>query len=141
MDNELRHPLTELKAGSTLHLRDQQGYAVVVFEGQVWITQDGDARDIVLAGGESFRLDRPGLALVQAMHDSKLMLLQARPRLAALAPSSYALHQWAREQRSAAIGAAIGTAVAKGLAALHDATARPAKRPTSRPLTACTVVR
>ncbi|MFI4930613.1 MAG: DUF2917 domain-containing protein [Burkholderiales bacterium] len=118
MNNELRHPLTELTAGSTLHVRDGQGRAVVVFEGQVWITQDSDLRDIVLDGGESFSLDHPGLTLVQALRDSKLMLVQAEPRTMPLAAAnSYELYRWVRRQRSAAIGEAL----ANGLVALRSA--------------------
>jgi len=119
MNNELRHPLTELTAGSMLRLRDAQGLAVVVFEGQVWITLQDDRRDIVLAAGESFSVDRPGLTLVQACRDSRLIVAETDPRTAAqpAVPTSYELHQWARTQRSAAIG----DALAKGLAAVHGA--------------------
>ena len=42
MNNELRHPLTDLTAGSLLRLRDGEGRAVVVFGGQVWITLEDD---------------------------------------------------------------------------------------------------
>lgn len=34
--------------------------------GTIWITQEGDPRDIFLAAGERFTLDRPGLALISA---------------------------------------------------------------------------
>ena len=142
MNNELRHPLTDLASGSVLRVDDGQGRAIVVFEGQVWITLENDPRDIVLAAGESFGIDRPGLTLVQACRDSKLILVQAEPRTASLSaqPSSYELHQWARTQRSAAIG----DALAKGLTALHGAVARAFTReaaaPSPRPLTLRTAV-
>ena len=143
MNHELRHPLTDLTAGSVLHVLDGQGRAIVVFEGQVWITQENDPRDIVLAAGESFGIDRPGLTLVQAFRDSKLMLVEAELGLAprAAAPTSYELHQWARTQRSMAIG----DALSRGLTALHGAVerafARATMRPSPRPLTLCTTVR
>jgi len=139
MDNELRHPLTDLTAGSMLRVRDGQGRAIVVFEGQVWITQDGDQRDIVVAAGESFRADHPGLMLVEALRDSKLTLLEADPLLAT--PSAYAVYRWAREQRSAAIARALR----KGLATLQSVFVRAstpvAVRPAQRPLAACTAGR
>jgi len=143
MNNELRHPLTELTAGSILRLRDAEGLAVVVFEGQVWITLQDDPRDIVLAAGESFSVDRPGLTLVQACRDSKLILAETEPHTAPLSagPTSYELHQWARTQRSVAIG----DALAKGLTAVHSAVAGVfalASTPSSsRPLTLCTTAR
>ena len=143
MNNELRHPLTALTAGSVLRVSDGQGRAIVVFEGQVWITQQDDRRDIVLAAGESFSVDRPGLTLVQAFSDSKLMLVEAEPRTAPLSASAtaYELHQWARMQRSVAIGEAL----AKGLSALRGAFAhaftRAAMPASPRPLTLCSSVR
>ena len=143
MNNELRHPLTDLSAGSILRVSDGQGRAIAVFEGQVWITQQGDQRDIVLAAGESFSLDHQGLTLVQAFRDSKLMLVDAEPRAASksAAMSSYELQQRARLQRSAAIG----DALAKGLVALRGAGAQaaaPMRKPAaSRPLTLCSAAR
>jgi DUF2917 family protein len=140
MNNELRHPLTNLSAGSMLRVRDGQGRAIVVFEGQVWITLDDDPRDIILSGGESFSIDRPGLTLVQALRDSKVMLVDADPHRAPL-PSSFELEQWARERRSEAIG----DAVKRGLHGLRRAVAR-AVEPHATPvlpqrLAPCTAVR
>jgi hypothetical protein len=34
--------------------------------GVLWITQSNDTEDIVISDGQSFVLDRPGLALVSA---------------------------------------------------------------------------
>jgi len=108
----------------------------VVFEGQVWITQDDDQRDIVVGAGESFRADQPGLMLVEALSDSKVMLLEA-DQLSG--PSSYALHRWAREQRGAAVGRALRDGVAALRRALAPASDPPAVlvRPAQRSLTAC----
>jgi hypothetical protein len=142
MNNELRHPLTELTAGSILRVRDGQGMAVVVFEGLVWVTQSGDRRDIVLAAGESFSVDRPGLTLVQAFRNSKLMVVDGGPREAPWpAASSTELHQSARAQRSAAIG----DSLAKGAVALRGvvahAFARAPTTPAPRPMTLCSAAR
>jgi hypothetical protein len=142
MNNELRHPLTDLTAGSILRLRDGQGMAVVVFEGLVWITQSGDRRDIVLAAGESFSVDRPGLTLVQAFRDSKLMVVEGGPQAAPWpAQSSAELHQSARAQRSAAIG----DSLAKGAVALRGvvahAFAHAPRTPAPRPMTLCSAAR
>jgi Protein of unknown function (DUF2917) len=40
--------------------------AVSCVVGVVWITQSDDTRDVIVNAGESFVLDRPGLALVAA---------------------------------------------------------------------------
>ncbi|HSW22637.1 MAG TPA: DUF2917 domain-containing protein, partial [Burkholderiaceae bacterium] len=121
MNNELRDPLTELASGSILRVRDGQGRAIVVFEGEVWITLQNDPRDLVLAAGESFSIDRPGLTLVQACRDSKLILAHGDAGTPALSatPASAELHQWARTQRSVAIGDALAagvTALQRGIA-------------------------
>jgi hypothetical protein len=129
MDNELRHPLTELTTGSMLRLQNGQGLAVTVFDGDVWITQEDDPRDTILSGGESFCLDRPGLTLVQAFRDSRLMLLECEPRQGwQAAPSSYDLHRQARALRSAAIGQTLAT----GFAALTNHVRHAFKRPAPR---------
>ena len=142
MNNELRHRLTDLTAGSILRLHDGQGLAVVVFEGLVWITQSGDRRDIVLAAGESFSVDRPGLTLVQAFRDSKLMVVEAGPQAApGPAASSTELHQWARAQRSEAIGDALAKGAAELRRVVAHAFTRTPKAPAPRPMTLCSAAR
>ena len=56
-----------LQAGEILQVHDDPGLQVNCVSGVLWITQADDASDTVLHGGESFVLDRPGLALVSAM--------------------------------------------------------------------------
>lgn len=75
MNTQLEHALTPLAAGRLLRIEAGQGRAVAVYHGQVWITQERDRRDVILGDGESFTLDRPGLAIVQALRDSTVLLL------------------------------------------------------------------
>jgi DUF2917 family protein len=139
MDNELRHPLTDLRAGSILRMSNALGRAVLVFEGEVWITQDGDQRDIVLAGGESFSVDHPGLTLVEALRDTKLTLVEDDLGTAqrVVAESSYTLYQMARQQRGAAIARGLHKAWAALRRVVARASTRPAARPAQRPLRVC----
>ena len=71
-------------AGETLILRDAQhlqlhgahGWTVHALAGAVWITQDGDIRDVVLQAGDSFVLDRDGPALFSALREARICLVR-----------------------------------------------------------------
>lgn len=43
------------------------GLRIASLRGRVWITQDGDPRDVVIEGGESHLLDRDGPVYLQAL--------------------------------------------------------------------------
>lgn len=47
--------------------------------GSVWITQDGDPRDVVIGGGQSHALDRDGPVYVQALDAACVQLPEAAP--------------------------------------------------------------
>jgi hypothetical protein len=66
MSNRLGAGTLHLKARELLHIHDGEGLQVTCGNGVLWMTQSNDTDDIVLAGGESFVLDRPGLAIVSA---------------------------------------------------------------------------
>jgi hypothetical protein len=55
-----------LKPREILDIRDGEGLLVTCVRGVLWITQSNDTDDIVVGAGESFALDRPGLAIVSA---------------------------------------------------------------------------
>jgi len=63
-----------LKRSQLLKVRGGSGHNIVCHSGSVWVTQDRDQRDIVLGAGESFALDRDGLALVQALEQSAISI-------------------------------------------------------------------
>lgn len=62
----------QLQGRTTRALVDQQGQRITCLEGLLWVTQHRDQRDIVLMPGDSFILDKPGLAIVFALRDSLL---------------------------------------------------------------------
>ena len=77
-----RPGITSLPRNVSLGLQRHAGDRIECVSGTVWVTQDGELRDIVLKAGESFRLDRSGHALVSALADAGVILHTARrPRL------------------------------------------------------------
>jgi len=61
--------------GSVLRIEDGRDRLIYVWEGELWLTQERDGRDRILAAGDSFRLDRDGVALAQALRRSTITLL------------------------------------------------------------------
>lgn len=53
--------------------------AIICREGVVWITQDGDVHDHVIAAGEMFLISQPGKVIAQALVDT---LIEITPCLA-----------------------------------------------------------
>jgi hypothetical protein len=76
MNIELNQNSICLKRNQLLKLRGGIGHAIVCDSGGVWLTQDGDQRDIFLKAGESFTLDRDGPALVQAFDPAAITIRQ-----------------------------------------------------------------
>jgi hypothetical protein len=64
---ELDQGAVRLSPHQTLRLRDSAGSTVCAVEGSVWITEENQARDIVLAQGNCYRLRNRGLALVNPL--------------------------------------------------------------------------
>jgi Protein of unknown function (DUF2917) len=55
-------------------IEGSKGQQVTAVSGVVWLTQARDDRDVVLSRGESFILDRKGLAVVYALKDAAIVV-------------------------------------------------------------------
>jgi hypothetical protein len=61
-----------LAHGTVHRIENRKGSEVFCLEGALWITQEGDPRDIALVAGRSFELDRKGVAVVYALRDATI---------------------------------------------------------------------
>jgi len=74
MKLEIASGALRLARGQTLKLTDGVGSTICAREGTVWITEENSRKDIVLEPGYCFRVDKPGLTLVQAFADASVSL-------------------------------------------------------------------
>jgi hypothetical protein len=83
----LRRPTRRkvLRPRDVLLLDHAQGTVVVVERGCLWVTLERDPRDIILAQGMRFEIDRPGRTIVAAETESTLRLLSPLGRRERLA--------------------------------------------------------
>jgi hypothetical protein len=76
MNIELNQDDLCMKSKQLLRVRGGIGHSIACHSGSVWVTQDGDPRDVILRAGESFTLDRPGPALVQAFQPGAISIVR-----------------------------------------------------------------
>jgi len=79
-----------MKRRQILNVRGGVGHVIACHSGSIWVTQEGELRDIVLGAGESFAFERKGPVLVQALEQSAISFARAAPgarKPGAVAPS------------------------------------------------------
>ena len=64
---ELKQGAVKLGPNQTLKVVDGAGSTVCAVQGSIWITEENDARDIVLSPGGCYRLRQPGVAIVNSL--------------------------------------------------------------------------
>ena len=84
MNIELNQDGLCLKRNQVVIVRGGIGRSIVCDSGTVWVTQDGDVRDIILRAGESFTIDRNGPALVQAFESGSISITRPAPQSRAI---------------------------------------------------------
>ena len=63
-----------LPARSVHRLDGAKGQQITCLGGVVWVTQANDTRDIILSKGQSFIIDRKGLAVVYALKEAAIVV-------------------------------------------------------------------
>lgn len=81
MDGYLINGSVGMPRGSMLRIDEGAGVLVYVWEGEVWLTQEGSDRDHVLQAGQWFRVDRGGATLAHAFRRSVVSLSYSRPEV------------------------------------------------------------
>lgn len=76
MQIEFGRSTLSLARDGLLALRDAQGTRIQCHEGALWVTQEGDIRDIVIGPGDALTLRAPGLTVVTAVQPSRLTLVE-----------------------------------------------------------------
>jgi len=74
MKLELATGALRLARGQTVKLFDGVGSTICALQGTLWITEENSRKDVVLENGACFRVDKPGLTLVQAFADASVAL-------------------------------------------------------------------
>lgn len=69
----VRKPIA-LDRGNLLRIYDGAGLRLTPASGVLWITEEQSANDTVLLPGDTHRLDRPGLAVVQAHRPARVLI-------------------------------------------------------------------
>lgn len=53
---------------------DGKGQQITALNGVVWVTQADDPRDVILARGQSFIIDRNGLTVIYALREASILV-------------------------------------------------------------------
>ena len=87
----------DLRSGELVQLDGARGTALRVTRGVLWITLENDLRDVVLAPGDTFTVDRDGLTLIEAQEASTVCVLALHAvdvRRGAQPPLSSRIAEW-----------------------------------------------
>ena len=74
MNNDLFLGARALAKSRVRRVPASRGRRVECLSGCLWITQDGDRRDVILNAGDAFEFDRDG-GLLSALDDSRYLVL------------------------------------------------------------------
>ena len=77
MEMLVNAPVLELAEGQVVTLVDAEGTRILPQRGQVWITQEGDREDHIVAAGEALVVLRPGRTIVQALEPTRVAIHEA----------------------------------------------------------------
>jgi hypothetical protein len=71
-----------LDKSGTVVFNDARDLEIELVQGNLWITEDGDTEDYVLAPGQSFRVRRQGATVLHALQESSIRVTHREARAA-----------------------------------------------------------
>lgn len=74
--SDLQPASISLRKGEVHRIHHGLGQRIEALNGCLWVTIDNDLRDIFVAPGKGFSIDRRGDTLVSAVADSSFVVLQ-----------------------------------------------------------------
>ena len=77
--NWIDRPL-RLREQDLLRVRRPAGLEIRALQGHLWITQDGDTRDVVLRPGQAYRPDRNARVLVAPLGPAQVLVASGTSR-------------------------------------------------------------
>jgi hypothetical protein len=75
-----QHPTVSLPARQLFEIPDAASARILCTDGCLWLTLDGDLRDVILEPGESFETREPRRVLLYAMQPSSFVLAASPQR-------------------------------------------------------------
>jgi hypothetical protein len=79
MDGYTVHGGIGMTRGTTARIEDGRGILVYVWDGELWLTQEGDQRDHFVRPGRWFRIERDGVCMLHAVRRSHVTLTAPVP--------------------------------------------------------------
>jgi hypothetical protein len=76
----------QLDQRQLLIIDDARDHVITCEYGELWITQDGDRRDVILPAGRSWRIERPAQVVLSAFTPSLATLAHTHPGKAVSRP-------------------------------------------------------
>lgn len=75
-----------LGRGQSIGLHDRRGARLQVVQGRLWITQEGDRRDLFVDQGERFEIERDGITVLHALRPAQVQVREAHAQVANSGP-------------------------------------------------------
>lgn len=73
----MRPSVQEIAKDKILEIKQALGVTIECLEGSVWVTLDGNMRDVILDAGQSFHVDRKQRVLIQALATARVRMMQS----------------------------------------------------------------